>query len=358
MLMIGTRKGGFLAFSDLDRKHWEIKGPFFKGIEVNHVSFISGPEPAIFAAGKSAWWGPDLRISRDFGESWLEPQRSIRFAEGRNLSVERIWVIKQNHRSDEKAIYVGVDPGALFRSTDGGNCWEEVRSLTDHPTRDKWMPGAGGLMVHSICFDPSNPQRIYAGISAAGVFRTDDGGKSWSAKNKGVRADFLPEKFPDVGQCTHHLEIHPANRQILYQQNHCGVYRSENGGEDWTDMSEGLPSRFGFPMAVHPHDGDTIYVLPEEADECRMTPNGAFRIFRSKNRGNSWEALTEGLPQRHAYQNVLRSAMCTDTLGSTGIYVGTQGGQILASFDAGDHWTLLFNWFPPIYSIEAALVER
>lgn len=212
-------------------------------------------------------------------------------------------------------------------------------------------------MVHALCFDPGNPERMFVGISAAGVFRTDDGGQTWQPKNKGVRADFLPNNFPEVGQCVHHLEMHPSKPEILYQQNHCGVYRTETAGEDWIDLCDGLPSRFGFPLAVHPHDGDTIYVIPEEADVCRMMTDGAFRVYRSRNRGDSWEALTDGLPQVNAYQNVMRMAMAVDTHESPGLYVGTQGGQLVASLDGGDHWTLLFNWFPPIYSVEAAIVE-
>jgi len=349
MLMIGTRKGAFLAFSDLERKSWNVNGPILKGVEVNHITYIQGSSPAIYVAGKSSWWGPDVKFSRDFGETWIEPSNGVRFAEERKISVERVWVIKGDNRSGGKTLYAGVD---------GGNSWEEVRSLTDHPTRQKWSPGAGGMMVHSICYDPTNSRRMFVGISAAGVFRTDDGGKSWSAKNKGVRTDFLPDMFPPVGQCVHHLEMHPSNSNTLYQQNHCGMYRSDNAGDEWIDISEGLPSRFGFPLAVHPHDGDTIYVVPEESDQARVTPGGAFRIYRSKNRGNSWEALTDGLPQSNAYQNVLRAAMTTDPLDPPGIYVGTQGGHILASRDAGDHWSVLFNWFPPVYSVEAALIER
>jgi photosystem II stability/assembly factor-like uncharacterized protein len=357
MLMIGTRKGGFLAFSDLDRKNWEVTGPVFKGMEVNHVNFVPGATPSLYATGKSAWWGPDIRISRDFGETWVEPTGGVRFAEGRGLSVERIWVVEADRRSGQDTLYAGVDPGALFRSANGGDTWEEVRTLTEQPTRDKWAPGAGGLMVHALCFDPGNPERMFVGISAAGVFRTDDGGQTWQPKNKGVRADFLPNNFPEVGQCVHHLEMHPSKPEILYQQNHCGVYRTETAGEDWIDLCDGLPSRFGFPLAVHPHDGDTIYVIPEEADVCRMMTDGAFRVYRSRNRGDSWEALTDGLPQVNAYQNVMRMAMAVDTHESPGLYVGTQGGQLVASLDGGDHWTLLFNWFPPIYSVEAAIVE-
>ncbi len=356
LLMIGTRKGAFLAFTSPDRKQWQIKGPFFKGAEVNHVAYFRNSS-AVVVAGKSSWWGPDVRISHNLGESWIESSAGVRFEENRGMSVERIWVVERDSRSGAQTLFAGIAPGALFSSVDGGNTWKEVRSLTDHPTRSNWSPGAGGLMVHSICFDPGNPERMFVAISAAGVFRTDDGGKSWTPKNKGVRADFLPDKFPQVGQCVHHLEMHPSRPEILYQQNHCGVYRSENGGDDWIDISEGLPSRFGFPLAVHPYDGDTIFVVPEESDECRVTPGGAFRVFRSRNRGNSWEPLTNGLPQTNAYQNVLRAAMATDPLDPPGVYVGTQGGQIVASRDGGDHWELILNWLPPIYSLEAAALE-
>lgn len=355
MLMLGTRKGAFLAFSDPDRRSWKITGPFLKGVEVNHVGWTSGK---LFATVKSYWWGPDVRMSSDFGETWKEPARGIRFAEGRNLSVNRVWVTEEDSRSGRETVYAGVDPGALFQSKDAGETWDEVTSLTNHPTREKWQPGAGGLMVHSICPDRGNPERLFVGISAAGVFRTDDGGQTWSAKNKGVRTDFLPDKFPEVGQCTHHLEMHATQPSVLYQQNHCGVYRSDDAGDSWDDISEGLPSRFGFPFAVHPKDGDTIYVVPQESDEYRVTPGGAFRVFRSRNRGANWEALTDGLPQANAYANVLRAAMTTDSLEPAGVYVGTQGGQLVGSRDEGNHWQVLFGHLPPIYSVEAAVVER
>lgn len=212
-------------------------------------------------------------------------------------------------------------------------------------------------MVHSISLDPENQDRMFVGISAAGVFRTDDGGKTWAAKNQGVRADFLPNKLPEVGQCVHHMEMHPTNASVLYQQNHCGVYRTEDAGDHWTDISEGLPSRFGFGLAVHPHDGDTIYVCPEESDQNRITPDRALRIFKSRDRGDSWEALTNGLPQNDAYQLVLRAAMATDSLEPAGVYVGTQGGQVFGSRDEGDHWEALFPWLPPVYSVQTAVVE-
>ena len=352
MLLIGTRKGGFIATSS-DRKSWDLRGPVFRGAEVNYMHLSAG---SIYAVGKSAWWGPAIQISDDFGETWREPEESVRFAEDRGHSVERIWVIGGGAQESDP-LYAGVDPGALFKSDDRGRSWQEVTTLTDHPTREKWTPGAGGLMVHSMCFDSENSDRLYVGISAAGVFRSDDAGKSWSPKNQNVRADFLPDKFPEVGQCVHHLETHTSNPEILYQQNHCGVYRSEDAGDTWIDISDGLASRFGFPMAVHPHDGDIIYVIPQEGAENRVTPDGAFRIYRSKNRGDKWETLTNGLPQENAFVSVLRSAMVTDDQDEPAIYVGTQGGQVMASFDDGDSWENLFGWFPPIYSIEAVTVH-
>ena len=359
LLMLGTRKGAFLAWSNLDRTTWTLDGPFLKGAEVNYVTCVQEGRPVIIAAAKSAWWGPTLRRSDDFGATWKESASDIRFAEGRTRSVDRIWIVEPGRSlSGAPVLYAGVDPGALFVSTNGGDAWEEVETLTDHPTRANWQPGAGGLMVHSICVDRDRPDRTVVGISAAGAFRTDDGGRSWTPKNTGVRADFLSNTFPDVGQCVHHMERHPGNADVLYQQNHCGVYRSENAGDEWTDISEGLPSRFGFPLAVHPHDGDTIFVVPEESDEYRLTPGGAFRVFRSRNRGNTWEALTQGLPQTNAHQNVLRHASATDPLDPPGVYIGTQGGQLVGSRDAGDHWDLLFNWLPPIYSVQTAVLER
>lgn len=356
ILAIGTRKGAFVAISDSARSEWELKGPFLKGLEVNHIicsTDAPGPGRCLYAAGKSAWWGPGIQTSVDLGDTWEELE-GARFGEDRGLTVERIWALAVDGRRGPGVVYSGVDPGSLFRSGDSCRSWDEVRSLNDHSTRDSWQPGAGGLMVHSISFDPGDPERMFVGISAAGVFRTDDGGASWSPKNKGVRADFLPDRFPHVGQCVHHLEMHSSDPRTLYQQNHCGVYRSDNAGDDWIDISDGLPSRFGFPIAVHPHDGDTVYVIPEESDQYRVTPDGAFRIYRSRDRGDNWEALTNGLPQTNAYQNVLRQAMSTDSLDSAGIYVGTQGGQLLLSRDSGDHWELIFNWLPPISSVECA----
>jgi len=353
MLMIGTRKGAFLAFSGEGRDQWELKGPFLKGSEVHYLTFLA-KSVTLVATVKSWWFGPSVRLSSDFGDNWKEPERGIKFDEARGKTVERIWIVREG----PDALYAGVDPGALFTSGDDGMTWDEVQTLTDHSTRDKWSPGAGGLMVHSICPDPVNASRIFVGISAAGVFRSDDGGGSWTPKNQGVRADFLPDKFPPVGQCVHHLEQHPSQRDVLYQQNHCGVYRTEDAGENWIDISDGLPSRFGFPIVVDPHDGNTIFVVPEESSEARMTPGGALGVFRSRDRGASWKQLQDGLPQSNSFAHVYRAAACADTMHPTGIYLGTQGGQLLASRNTGDSWQTIFSWLPPIYSVQAAVVDR
>jgi photosystem II stability/assembly factor-like uncharacterized protein len=354
-LLIGTRKGAFVASSDEARKAWTISAPILAGNEVNHVA-VDRRTRRLLLAGKSAWWGPGVQISDDLGATWRETKSPLRFAEGREKSIERVWMVKADPRVPDR-LYAGVDPGALFVSENGGDEWREVPALTDHETRSNWFPGAGGLMVHSMAFDTSRPSRLIVGLSAAGTFRSDDEGGTWLPKNTGVRADFLPDKFPLVGQCVHHLEMHSSNPDILYQQNHCGVYRSEDAGDTWLDISEGLPSRFGFPLAVLPQEGDTIFVLPEQADTTRMTPNGAFRVFRSRNRGQSWQALTNGLPQANAFVNVMRMAMTTDSLDDPGVYIGTQGGQIVVSRDAGEHWDLVFNWLPPVYSLETVVVD-
>jgi photosystem II stability/assembly factor-like uncharacterized protein len=330
-----------------------MSGPFFPGNDVNQLIFDLREEPTLFACVNSAWWGSDVRFSHDLGESWEEAESTIRFAEGGERKVERIWCVEPGPPDRPEVLYAGVAPAALFQSSDGGRNWTEVESLSEHPSRDKWAPGAGGLMVHSISPHPTESAKIHVGISAAGTFSTEDEGGTWEARNQGVRADFLPEKFPKVGQCVHHLALHPNKPQVLYQQNHCGVYRSDDEGKQWIDISDGLPSRFGFPLLIHPHDPDTIYVVPEEGAEFRCPVKGRFGVFRSRDRGESWEKLDKGLPNRDAYLNTYRQAMSADGCDPCGIYLGTSTGQILYSRDDGDSWEVLANWLPPIYSLSA-----
>lgn len=355
-LLVGTRKGAFLFTSDARRRRWQIDGPFFQGWEVHHLNYDPRSEN-LFAAISTTWWGNDLQVSRTWGKTWRKASRGLHFPPrarfGRaGLSVNRIWNITPGRPSEPGVVYAGVDPGALFRSDNDGGEWYEVKSLTNHRTRKRWQPGAGGLMVHTIVLDPVRRERLYVAISAAGCFRSDDDGRSWQPFNRGVRTDFLPTKFPVVGQCVHKMVMDPQRPAVLYQQNHCGVYRSDDAAAHWTDVSRGLPSRFGFPIAVHPHESGTIYVVPETADEYRFAPGGAFAVWRSRNAGRSWQKLTRGLPQRHAYLHVFREAMATDRSDAPGIYLGTGTGEIFFSRNAGDSWELLHAYLPAVFSLE------
>ncbi|MBI3873167.1 MAG: exo-alpha-sialidase, partial [candidate division Zixibacteria bacterium] len=350
-VLVGTRKGGIVFRGTAGRREWKADPPQFRGKPVHHM--IADPcSGRCFAAVSTEFWGAGLFVSDDAGREWRESKTPPRFPEGDERAMKKLWHIRPGRPTEPGVVYAGVEPAALFRSTDNGETWTEIKSLNDHPSRDKWFPGAGGLTLHSIVLHPSNPQRMWAAISAAGTFRTDDGGRTWNPKNKGVRADFLPDKFPEVGQCVHKLVQNPANPDVLYQQNHCGMYRSDDAGDNWTDLCEGLPSRFGFPMAVHPHKPKTVYVIPEESDETRVTPGGRLSVWRSDDGGGRWRELSQGLPQNGAYQNVLREAMATDTENPAGIYFGTATGQLCFSPDEGESWQTIANWLPPIYSVE------
>lgn len=355
-LLLGTHKGAFRLTSDEGRRKWEMHGPFFKGTDVHHVRFDLRQEPTVYACVNSTWWGPDIRFSKDFGTTWQEPASGIRFTDTDDAKVKRVWYLATGCENEPGVLYAGVDPGALFKSEDAGQTWRELPALRKHPTREKWFPGFGGLMVHSICVHPQNSNVIHVGISAAGTFSTEDGGQTWEARNAGVLADFQADKYPEVGQCVHHMELHPAKPDVLYQQNHCGVYRSDDAGKQWLDLCEGLPSRFGFPLVIHPHQPDTVYVIPEEGPEFRCVSGAELAVYRSKNRGENWEKLTTGFPKEPAYLNVLRHAMATDTCDSAGIYFGTSTGQLFYSRDAGDHWELLADYLPPIYSVSCAVI--
>ena len=355
-LFVGTHKGAFRFNGTPERKDWKLHGPFLKGEDVNHLVVDSRNNTRLVACVNSPFWGSNIKISNDFGETWNNSDFEPKFGEKSEYTVKRIWCVETGGSAAPNVLYAGVDPAALFRSDDNGKTWKEIGGLTNHESRDKWQPGAGGLMVHSVCTDPVDSQKLSVGISAAGAFFTEDGGSTWEPRNKGVLADFQPDKFPDVGQCVHHMESHPDKPELLYQQNHCGVYRSENSGRDWIDISEGLPSRFGFPLTIHPHDPDTIYVIPEEGPDFRCPVNGEFAVFRSKNRGGNWEKLDNGLPGKDSYLHVFRQAMTADSCDPCGIYVGTSTGQILYSLNEGDSWDVLAQWLPPIYSLSCAVL--
>lgn len=358
ILLVGTQKGGFLLTSDQDRKKWEVQGPFLEGSTVVHMVLDPRDNRTIFAATSHLVWGSHIQRSQDFGKTWEVPKESPKFPTGLGLTVNSIWEIKPGREGEPGTFYAGIEPAALFKSQDEGNTWIPVEALLNHPTRHLWQPAKGGLSLHSIILDPTRPQRMFVGISAGGVFRTDDGGYTWQAVNRGVRADYLPNPFPEAGQCVHKLASHPKSPEVLYQQNHCGVYRSRDAGSSWEDISEGLPSRYGLPIAVHAHDPETIYVVPEESDQNRVTVGGRFRVYRSRNGGQTWEAGYKGLPQENAYLHVLREALVTDACDPCGVYVGTKGGHLFYSRDEGVTWEILAEWLPPIYSLSTGFIEK
>ncbi len=377
LVMVGTRKGGFVFSSDRERKQWAVSEPLFKGWTVMHVQ-MDPRDRRMHAALSHFVYGPTTHYSDDLGQTWTQaevvPAFSRESKAGRPFGtpeeafsgkpapdgaeeVLKVWNITPGRADEPGVLYAGIQPAALFKSTDRGVSWSLVEGLYDHPQRGQWNPGAGGLCLHAIVLDPRDPQRIYVAISAAGVYRSDDGGATWQPRNKNVRADFMGEsKFPEFGQCVHKLEMHPSRPEVLFQQNHCGVYRSDNHGDDWIDIGEGrLPSRFGFPIAVHPHDPQTIYIILEESDEFRMSVDGQFAVWRSRDAGETWQRQTDGLP-KDAHLVVLRDALATDSLDEAGIYAGTDTGQLFYSRDAGETWELMADYLPPILSVEAAVV--
>jgi hypothetical protein len=347
---VGTRKGAFVCRSR-DRKAWTVEGPMFRGTEVHDVACDPRKPNRLYAAVNSAWFGPHIHASSDGGKTWKTSEDGLAIKCLPGTSLTRLWRIEPGAADEPGVVYAGGDPGALFRSTDWGASWTEVESLTNHPTRPKWQPGAGGMCLHSIqCLGGG---RVVVGISAAGAFRSSDGGGSWEPFNQGVRADFLPEKFPEVGQCVHKLLAHPRNPSALYQQNHCGIYRAKFTAKKWTDISRGLPSRFGFGLAIPAAEPDTMFTVPIDSPEYRCSPEGKFRVARSRDGGKSWTLLTRGLPQKNAHLLVLREAMAADGLSPAGVYVGTTGGQVFHTADAGDHWKILAENLPPVISVTA-----
>jgi hypothetical protein len=300
-----------------------------------------------------------LRSSDDFGKSWTNPQQApIRFPVETGMSLKNIWQITPGPPDQPNRLYCGVEPAALFESEDSGETWTLVRGLFDHPHRPRWMPGNGGLALHTIVLDPSDKQRIYVGISAGGVYRTEDGGQTWTAQNRGIRALFMPEKYPEFGQCVHKIALHPSRPERLFLQNHWGLYRSDDRAENWTDIANGVPSDFGFPVAIHPRDPDRVYAIPVESDEFRCACDGRLRVYRTRNAGASWEPLMHGLPQKRAYETVLRDALVTDSLDPAGIYFGTRSGQLFGSNDEGKNWQRIMGGLPSVLCVRSALVEE
>jgi photosystem II stability/assembly factor-like uncharacterized protein len=361
VLSVGTKKGLFLLKSDKQRSSWQTSGPFLNGNEVNHAT-IDSRDGTLYATSNDAWFGNRVSVSRDLGETWRENATAPRFADGEGRSVERLWRIEPGRPSEPGVIYCGVDPGCLFRSDDAGQTWSENTALNNHATRDRWGPGAGGLIVHSIVQDPANPSRMWVAISAAGVFRSEDGGASWQPMNAGLKnilAKFEPntEVYTEVGQCVHHL-VHAAGaNDRLYAQTHWGTYRSDDGAGNWTEITEGLPSDFGFQIVAHPRDADTAFVLPLQGAEFRVPPEGKLRVYRTSDAGKTWQPLTKGLPQENAFMGTYREGMTADSLEPAGVYFGTNTGQIYASADDGESWRRITADLPPISSVSAAVLD-
>jgi photosystem II stability/assembly factor-like uncharacterized protein len=352
LVLLGTKKGGFILEADAGRREWRLSGPLCDTWPINHFSF----DPAsgtLYAAGGSEWYGAAVWRSDDLGRTWSHSSEGLGYGEG-GPDVKTVWSVRAAHGK----LYAGVEPAGLFVSENGGRTWAHVRGLREHPSRPMWMPGGGGLILHEIVGHPTDPQQLWVAISAVGTFHTADGGASWTPRNAGVRADFLPEKYPELGQCVHGLALAAGSSELLYQQNHCGMYRSPDGGASWQEITRGLPSQFGFPIALHPRDPDTLYLAPLNGDDQgRYMPDARAAVWRSRDRGDTWQRLAEGLPQDNIYFGAYRQALATDPLSPAGVYLGTSGGHLFASPDEGDSWRTIASFLPTIWSVEVAVVE-
>lgn len=347
-LLAGTKRGLFLLSSP-DRRAWEVERQLLRGSRIYNATYDSRTG-RLYAADNGDFFGNFLRYSDDLGETWQEPARGIQFAEESGMKLVNIWTIVPGHPDEPDTVYAGIDPATLWVSHDRGETWEPNEGLLRHPTRDRWNPGNGGLCLHSIVLDHSNPARMWVGISAVGCMRSDDGGATWTHLNRNTRADFMPEKYPEYGQCIHRLLQHPSQPDTLYQQNHCGIYKSLDAGESWIDIQRDLPSPFGFPIALDPHQPDTVFVIVE--DEWRNNIGDAFTVYRTRDGGERWTPTTSGLPSGAGVRlGVLRHGMCADGQDPCGVYVGTNTGQIFASTDGGDSWLQVADYLPPIYSV-------
>jgi photosystem II stability/assembly factor-like uncharacterized protein len=350
-VLVGTRKGLFVLDGDAGRRSWDLRGPLCEGWPIHDTAFDAA-SGAIYAAGGSNWYGPAVWRSGDLGQSWTHSSEGLTYGDD-GPKVATIW----NVTPGLDGLYAGVEPAGLFKSSDGGATWAHVEGLTKHPTRPEWQPGNGGLILHSIVPHPTDADRMWVGISAVGAFETRDGGASWQTRNRGVRAGFMPDPYPEFGQCVHKLVMAADGGEHLYQQNHCGVYRSSNGGEQWEEVTEGLPSEFGFPMVAHPRDPQSAWVIPlNGADKGRFMPDGKATVWRTSDGGESWTPETNGLPQEDAYVAVLREAMAIDSLDPAGIYFGTSTGQLYASADEGASWARIADNLPAIWSVQAAVI--
>jgi photosystem II stability/assembly factor-like uncharacterized protein len=386
-VLVGTKKGAFVLTSDGKRKKWKVSGPFFAGWEMYHLKGSPVDPNRIYASQSSGWFGQIIQRSDDGGKTWTIPggeklpdftgppsAASNKFVydtspeTGKPLTThqwydgtqhpwefKRVWHLEPS-LTDADTVYAGVEDAALFKSTDGGKNWHELSGLRGHGTGSQWSPGAGGMGLHTILIDPTNPDRIYIAISAAGAFRTDDGGKNWKPINRGLKSQYIPDPNAEVGHCVHNMAMHPSRPDVVYMQKHWDVLRTDNAGDQWTEVSGNLPTDFGFPIGVHAHEPETIYVIPIKSDSEHFPPDGKLRVYRSKSGGDEWKPLTKGLPQENCYVNVLRDAMAVDTLDDCGVYFGTSGGQVYGSPDGGNTWSPIVRDLPGVLSVEVQWV--
>jgi photosystem II stability/assembly factor-like uncharacterized protein len=361
-VLVGTAKGAFIFTSDGKRKKWTTEGPLFGGWEIYHLKGSPVDPNRIYASQSTGWFGQIIQRSDDGGKTWEQMGKEFHYdgtpgthqwydGTPHPWEFARVWHLEPS-LSDPDTVFAGVEDAAIFKSTDGGNSWNELPGLREHNTGPQWQPGAGGMCTHTIIEHPNDPNRIFVAISAAGAFRTDDGGKTWTPINKGLHSEGIPDPDGDVGHCVHRIALHPSRPDVLFMQKHWDVMRSDDSGDKWTEVSGNLPSDFGFPIDVHAHEPETIYVVPIFSDSEHYPPEGKLRVYRSRTGGNEWEPLTKGLPQEHCYVNVLRDSMSVDKLDDCGIYFGTTGGQVYASADAGDSWDAIATGLPRVMSVE------
>jgi photosystem II stability/assembly factor-like uncharacterized protein len=366
-VLVGTRKGAFVLTADGKRKTWDVSGPHFTGWEIYHVKGSPADPDRLYASPSTGWFGQQIQRSNDGGKTWGPVGNKFVYdgVPGTHLwydgtprpwEFKRVWHLEPS-LTDPDTVYAGVEDAALFRSTDGGETWQELAGLRQHESGPSWAPGAGGMCLHTILLDPSHPERIFGAISAAGVFRSDDAGQTWRPVNRGLRSEGIPNPTAEVGHCVHRIAMHPSRPNVLFMQKHWDVMRSDDAGESWREVSGNLPTDFGFPIDVHPHEPDTIYVVPIKSDSEHVPPDGKLRVYRSRAGGNEWEALTRGLPQSNCYVNVLRDAMTVDSLDPCGVYFGTTGGQVYASADAGDSWAPIVRDLPAVLSLEVQTLK-
>ena len=366
-VLVGTRKGAFVLESDGKRQKWDVSGPHFGGWEIYHLKGSPADPNRLYASQSSGWFGQIIQRSNDGGKTWEAVGNKFvyhgvpgthQWYDGtpHPWEFKRVWHLEPS-LTDPDTVYAGVEDAALFRTTDGGQNWSEMPGLRGHGSGPHWQPGAGGLCLHTILLDPSNAKRLFIAISAAGAFRTDDGGTTWLPINRGLKSQGIPDEQAEVGHCVHRIAMHRSRPNVLFMQKHWDVMRSDNAGDSWTEVSGNLPTDFGFPIDVHAHEPETIYVVPIKSDSEHYPPDGRLRVYRSRTGGNDWEALTNGLPQSNCYVNVLRDAMSVDALDKCGIYFGTSGGQVYGSADAGDTWSAIVRDLPPVVSVEAQTLD-